>query len=105
MKLEVYAANLFSEYCNRQGIGGSWAYLSPRRKLVWLEEALFLLKSSIQELRKQFKPLGKPGGQASFEIGYNQGMSAERLSTISLLDYLESSLEDQFEELKYKYTK
>jgi len=104
MKLESYTANLFVDYCARQGISNaSWAYLSNKRKLVWLKEASFLLKSSIKEIKKQIKPLGKTGGQASYEIGYNQGMYAERLSMISLLEYLESDIQDQFETLQQHY--
>jgi hypothetical protein len=105
MKLEVYAAKLFNEFCKRQGLDGRWDYLSPLRKMVWIEEAYFLLKSSVSELRESFKPLKFTQAQASFEIGYNQGMSTERAATQSYLDYLRDDLSVQYEQLKDKYTK
>ena len=105
MKLEVYAAKLFNEFCKKQGLDGRWDYLSPVRKMAWIEEAHFLLRSSIAELRDSFKPLKFTPAQASFEIGYNQGMSTERTATLSYLDYMREDLAFQYEQLKNKYTK
>lgn len=105
MKLEVYAAKLFNRFCDRQGTKGKWDYLSSTRKLVWIEEAYVLLKSSILELKGAFKPLKPNKAQASFEIGYNQGLSAERFATISFLEYLLKELDDQHDQLKEKYQK
>lgn len=105
MKLEVYAAKLFNEFCKRQGLDGRWDYLSPNRKLAWIEEAHFLLRSSVVELKESFKPLRQGVAQASFEIGYNQGMSAERMATLSYLDFMRDDLAFQYEQLKEKYTK
>lgn len=105
MRLEVYAAKLFNEFCKRQGLDGRWDYLSPKRKLVWIEEAHFLLRSSVLELKESFKPIKQTVAQASFEIGYNQGMSTERMSTLSYLDYMQDDLAQQYEQLKDKYTK
>lgn len=105
MKLEVYASKLFNEFCKRQGLDGRWDYLSPKRKLAWIEEAHFLLRSSVVELKESFRPLRQGPAQASFEIGYNQGMSAERMATLSHLDFMRDDLAFQYEQLKEKYTK
>ena len=105
MKLEVYAAKLFIEFCVRQGLDGRWDYLDPKRKLIWLEEAHFLLRSAIMELKDSFKPLRQSKAQASFEIGYNQGMSAERMALQSSLDFTRDDLAVQYDQLKEKYTK
>jgi acyl carrier protein phosphodiesterase len=105
MRLEVYAAKLFNDFCKNQGLDGRWDYLSPKRKLVWISEAHHLLRTSVQELRASFKPLKQMKPQASYEIGYYQGMSAERLATLSYLDHCIEDLAAQYEDLNNKYNK
>ncbi len=105
MKLEVYAARIFTEYCRRQGLDGQWDYLAPKRKIVWIEEARFLLKSAIEEFRKELKPPTKNLGQASYEIGYNSGMNAEKLAAQDQVNQMLDDIEDQYLELKELYNK
>lgn len=105
MKLEVYAARIFTEYCRRQGLDGQWDYLAPKRKMVWIEEARFLLKSAIEELKKELKPPVRNLGQASYEIGYNSGMNAEKMATQELIKQTLDDLEAQYLELKENYNK
>lgn len=100
MKLEVYAAKLFNEFCYNQGIKGNWEYVSKERKLVWIEEALYLLKSSLELLKSNFTPIKQVKHQTSFEIGYYQGLTAERYSTLSFIDYTLEDLDNQYENLK-----
>jgi len=99
MTLEVYAAGLFTEYCKKQRIEAHWQYLSNQRKLVWLEEALFLMTTSVAEVKKSLKPLPRSQGQASYELGYYNGMFQERNATITAIDDLQRSLESQYENL------
>lgn len=99
MKLEIYAASLFTEYCKKQKIEASWQYLSNQRKLVWLGEALFLMTTSLTEVKKSLKPLPRSQGQASYELGYYNGMFQERNATITSIDDLQRSLESQYENL------
>lgn len=103
MKLEVYAARIFEEYTKQQGLEGRWEYLSSSRKLSWLDEAHFLLSSAIQELSKGFKPIAKINAQASFEVGYNQGMTTERNATLSYIEFLMNDLGQQYNQLQEKY--
>jgi hypothetical protein len=103
MKLEVYAARIFEEYVKQQGIDGHWDYLSSTRKLNWIKEANFLMRSSIQELSKCFKPLPKSNPQASYEAGYQHGMATERNSLLSYVEYLSQDLEQQYRQLEDKY--
>ena len=105
MKLELYASQLFLEYCNNQGVNALWDYLSDSRKLVWIEEALHLMLSSIKQVKATLKPMSKNTGQASFEMGYYQGMAVERQALLNNLAELEKSLKYQFEELKQQYNK
>lgn len=105
MRLEVYAAKLFNDFCKNQGLDGRWDYLSPNRKLAWIREAHYLLKTAITELKNSFKPLKPVKPQASYEIGYYQGMSAERLATLSYLDHCVEELTAQYEDLNNKYNK
>lgn len=105
MKLEVYAASLFIEYCKKQRIDARWERLSNKRKLVWLEEALFLMTTSINEVKKCLKPLPKTNGQASYELGYYSGMFQERNATIELLNNLQKSLETEYENLVEQLSK
>lgn len=103
MKLEVYAARIFEEYTEQQGLEGRWEYLSSSRKMAWIKEAHYLLRSSIQELSTSFKPLPKMNPQASFEMGYNQGMSTERNATLSYIEFLITDLGQQYSQLEEKY--
>ena len=103
MKLEVYAATIFEKYTKQQGVEGRWEYLSSSRKMAWIDEAHFLLRSAIQELSKSFKPIAKASPQASFEIGYHQGMSTERNAIISYIEFMVQDLEQQYSFLEDKY--
>lgn len=105
MKLEVYASSLFEQYCKRQQIKASWQYLSGQRKLVWLDEALYLMLTSIEAIKKSLKPLPKMQGQASYEMGYYNGLFQERQATITHLDSLVEALEAEYESLEEQLSK
>ena len=104
MKLEFYAARLFTDYGKRQNINVNWEYLGNDRKLIWIEEAYYLLTETLKLIKKQFNPLKVPKAESSFELGYNQGMSAERFYTVSFLEQSYSDLEEQLQNLKNKYS-
>jgi len=105
MKLEVYAAQLFSDYAKRQNLKVNWEYLGSDRKLIWINEAFFLLTETLKVIKKQFNPLKLPKAESSYEIGYNQGMSAERFYTLSFFEQTIYDLEQQLQDLQNKYSK
>lgn len=92
--LEQLAKELFIRFSLQEtGIEARWEYLNKNRKAVWMKDVILVADHVLLHLKDQVKPvIFNKNINTSFSMGYNAGLTEERVMFITLLDNYHNQL-------------
>jgi hypothetical protein len=99
--VERIAKTLFQRYAKGEGSQSRWEYLGEERQLAWMHDVLDLHEFYYKSLNLALPPLvnnRKPA--TSYEAGYYDGIKAERVAIVQLLEQIYKQLEAEVEDWK-----
>lgn len=102
--LEELAKEMFEHYAfNETGTRLRWQHLSKERQEAWMDEAMFVVRFMMEELKDKVKPiLNLAPTNTSYAMGYNQGIRDERLKFVDLVIDMHKQLLTEYKEFKSK---
>lgn len=103
--LETMAAEMFHNFAKQEGISADWNYLSPNRRLAWMEDVMIVMNYFMDEIAKEIRPLKQPGqlstvGERFFFAGQMEERKLFHQMTEDIHNQLKQQLEDAENTLK-----
>ncbi len=100
--IEVLAIGLFERYArSRTGKHHDWNYLARDRQIEWMEEVVIYNEHILEQIRGRLKPPPGPlPGDATYGIGYKDGLRVKYQEVMAVLDSLDADLKNQLDLIK-----
>lgn len=100
-QIELLAKGLFERFAEKKGKRiPNWHYLSEERQIEWMKEVIIHIEYLTKEIRNKLKEPPKPSkGEASYGLGFINGLQTKHLEFIGFLYDTEKDLKQQLEKI------